>query len=339
MKKNFFYYICALSAIALIKCLFSPLNEAKDISGHFIEPASCINYADYHYVGAHNAHVYPPFFSTIAQQDQTIHNQLAYGIRGFMLDTYDFNLKPPATLNGPTKIPVCLSHGNPGLIAYTQKGNRNYQSLEYELIEIINFMKTSPKAIITICLEDYANSKNTVAAIKAAIKHTNYDPILKPKDWSPANNTTQQVWPTLGWMRKNNKRLIIFTQNNPSTDITWHQYTYITENQYSTTDKNQLYTQRSESIALKELPRAIVIFNNFRSMFITRPLADTKKQADREAIQELISFCKDHDFANKKTFNGYFADRIIDSCNALYQEGKETIFEYVNKLNEANACL
>ena len=298
-------------------------------SNHFIEPDDAINYADYHYVGAHNAHVYPPFFALCYQQDQPTANQLNYGIRGIMWDTYDFTPGYFSTICGPESATICLSHKKPGLIALMQKGNVRYQSLHYELMNVLEFMKKSPNAIITIILEDYGNNNHTINEIKKTVKTADYNPLLTPLNWQPDN----QQWPTLGWMRTNNKRLIIFTQNNKTTDITWNHYSHCIENNYGITRGNRLCIQRTESSTNNNNKnRMLIIFNNFKKFPLTYPIISTKKPVMYETAQHLTSACANK-FIQARSFNGYFANRIINSCNYLYSKNIATIFEYVNELN------
>src|SRR5690606_12854812 len=77
------------------------VKEARNNKNHFVEPADTVKYTDYRYVGSHNSHVYPRFFKTVRQQDQSILGQLTYGVRGLMLDTYAWDLGAPSSLVGP----------------------------------------------------------------------------------------------------------------------------------------------------------------------------------------------------------------------------------------------
>lgn len=307
--------------------------EANNNLNHFVEPSDDTNYADYRYVGAHNAHVYHRFFQTVRQQDQTILGHLSYGVRGLMLDTYNFTLGWPAAIRGPQGAKVCLSHGKPGFEAFTQKGHNSYQSLQYELRRIIEFMKRAPKAVITICIENYADTVQTTKEIQAVVAAAGYDPIFKPTDWMPASDSINQTWPTLGWMRANNKRLVIFTQNGQSSPLTWKQYSYCIENQYSTTDENLLWKERSESAATSNTRRNIVVMNNFSDLAVTRATWDTKRQVSYTTVKRVTTNCQAKGFAKGRLFNGYYADRIVDSCNDLLDDPQKTIFHYVNELN------
>ncbi len=308
--------------------------EANNNINHCNEPSDTINYADYRYVGAHNAHVYHRFFQTVRQQDQQLLGLLSYGIRGLMWDAYDFTLSSPASIRGPKDAKVCLSHGKPGVIAFTQKGHNSYQSLQYELRRLIEFMKCAPKAVITVVLENYADIQQIVKEIGYVIKAANYDPIFKPNDWRQADEKTDPQWPTLGWMRTNNKRLIIFTQFGKNTQYTWSEFPHCIENQYSTTDENLLCNQREESQKFNSLPRKLVIFNNFKGIAVTQATRDTRNQVSYDNAKRIIANCQQKGFADKRLFNGYYADRIIDSCNDLYERSQKSIFDYVNELNK-----
>jgi len=298
-------------------------QEANANINHFVEPADTINYTDYRYVGAHNAHVYPRFFKIIHQQDQSIIGNLSYGVRGLMLDTYNWNLSWPSFLQGSTGAKVCLSHDKPGSIeAVAQKGTLKYQALKYELRRIVEFMRVNPKAIITIILEDYADPIQTAQEIKAVTTEAIYNPLFTPTD------LVNGQWPTLGWMRQYNKRLIIFSQRADNTDVTFRQFSYMVENQYSTTDENELCKPRAES----QPTGALLAFNNFNGIPFLPPCI-TKEQLEYTTAQRIITSCKVQNFAAGKIFNSYWVDHIINSCNYLYSNNDETIFEYVNNLN------
>jgi hypothetical protein len=184
-------------------------------------------------------------------------------------------------------------------------------------------MKVNPQAVITIIFENYANQLVTAQEIKAAMVDAEYDVLFKPSD------LIANQWPTLGWMRKNNKRLVIFTQRGLNTDVTFSEFYYMTENQYSTTDESALCVQRAESHSAEPL----VVFNNFSGIPITVPVIVTQVQVQYHTAKRVITNCQARHFANGRIFNGYWADRVINSCEFLYKNQQETIFEYVNELN------
>ena len=299
------------------------VKAANSNKNHFIEPSDDIKYTDYRYVGAHNAHVYPRFFKVVRQQDQTILGHLTYGVRGLMLDTYSWNLGWPSTLVGPKDSKICLSHPAPGALAFTQKGTTTYQSLKYELRRIVEFMRVNPKAIVTIIFENYSDNPGLAQEIKDVMAKAHYDPVFKVSDLVGGN------WPTLGEMRSKNKRLVMFTQRGANTDVTFSQFNYMVENKYSTTDENELCNLRGES----KNDKPLVAFNNFSGLAVTIPTYSTRDRVIYDTVKRITTNCQAKKFANGRLFNGYWADRIVDSCNDLYSNKHKTIFEYVNDLN------
>jgi len=296
--------------------------EANNNTNRFVEPSGDTKYADCRYVGTHNAHVYPKFFKVVRQQDQSILGQLSYGVRGLMLDTYAWNLGFPSSLVGPKNSKVCLSHPEPGALAFTQKGNVTYQSLKYELRRIVEFMRANPQAVITIVFENYSDNAGLAQEINDVMTEAKYNPLFKVSDLSGE-------WPTLGWMREKNKRLVLFTQRGDNTDVTFKQFLYMTENQYSTTNENELCNLRTESKDDKPL----IAFNHFSGLAVTMPIFSTKDRVEYTAVKRITISCQVKKFANGRLFNGYWADRVVDSCNELYGAGKKTVFDYVNELN------
>jgi len=300
------------------------VKQANANINHFMEPLDTVNYTDYRYVGSHNAFTDPHFFKIARQQDQPVLGQLTYGVRGLMFDTYDWNQGWPFALVGPRGTAVCLSHDAPGFVALVQKGTYQYQSLKYELRRVVEFLRVNPKAVVTIILENYANTLISTRAIEDVMMiEAKYNVLLRPSD------LIANQWPTLGWMRANNKRLVIFTQKGSDTQSTFRQFSYMVENKYDTIDEVELCTLRPESSGNKSL----VAFNNFKSIGITAPVLLTKEAVEYETAQRITTNCQAKNFANGRLFNGYWVDRIIDSCNYLYANGEETIFEYVNDLN------
>lgn len=309
------------------------LAEAQNNFDHFEEPPDSLNYTDYRYVGAHNAFMYPRFFETFRTQDQTIIGQLTFGVRGLMLDIYDWSKRdttaiPIADRRGSGD--VVLSHPDLGAASRLQKNHGSYQTLKYELRRVVEFLKGNPLAIVTIFLEDYANRTETVDEIKQVITEAGFpnpdDLIFRPQDLGGGKLRFQ----TLGWMRTQNRRLVIFTQSAGDTAITFDQFRYCYENMYGTADDNELCKERQESIGKGHRP--LVVFNHFTGQGNTHI---EEYRVRYTTANEIIDKAQIAGFANSKLPNGYFADRVIDCVNKLKDEGDLTIFDYVNKLNAA----
>lgn len=309
------------------------LEETLMVRSKFIEPPDSLNYADYRYIGTHNSHVYYRFFEVVNQQDRHIIWQLAQGARGLMLDTYDWNnLGWPNARRGSGR--VVLSHGRPGSFGTRiQKGHSSYQTLKWELRRIVEWMKLHPLAIVTIILEDYANPNLTAQEILQVMAEANYNPLLRPADWPIASPSQNYTWPNLGWMRANNKRLVIFTQVADTTSATWNQFSYVVENQHSTTDEHELCEERLESQALSALPRKLVVFNNFSGLAVTEAAGFISWIMRADTITNFTTQCELEGFAAGRRFNGYFVNRIVDTSNILSERRIASAFSYVNQLN------
>ncbi|HBR70541.1 TPA: hypothetical protein DIC20_03510 [Candidatus Dependentiae bacterium] len=114
------------------------------------------------------------------------------------------------------------------------------------LTTVKEFLDANKDEVIFIFIED--NVKNGKAIDEQINKSGLSSHILKPSDWDPAK---EGGWPTFGWLRKNNKRLILFTSSdktaNTSADPSnptppyahesqyiWLQWPHVAEGGYST---------------------------------------------------------------------------------------------------------
>lgn len=304
------------------------LTQARGDRDYFKEPDDALNYAQFHYVGSHSAERYPRFFPQYAVQDQPIPGQLATGIRGLMITTYDWSLSWSSLIKEGRSV-VC-SHPAQESIVFQKNGKPLYQTLHYEMNRIFNFLKSHPKAVITILFEDYADPSKMSRDLKEIVMKNSYDPILHPSDWPAAQQKGE--WPTLGWMRKNNKRLIMFTQVNESqTAYTWPANSYFWKNMYGTMDENIVCAEEQHAALEGYQPhRSLVCFGCYGN-----PSVSPNRRAclDYSSVKNVTSACQQKGFAQGKLFNGYWADYIVSVVNDLVKEGKKTIFDYVNELN------
>jgi hypothetical protein len=309
------------------------LAEALANAPHFAEPADPLPYESYRYVGTHNAFVYNRFYGVVRQQDQTILGQLAYGVRGLMLDTYDWPASTIASKLGTGD--VALAHGGFGPGTYIQKGAATFQTLKYELRRVIEFMKVNTRAVITIIIEDYANPVQTSQEIGEAVTEAGLAAgalLFTPADW-----LAQGGFPQLGWMRKNNKRLVIFTQRAARTANTFHQFDHCFENNYGTSNEAELCSERIESAAGRASGRKLVVFNHFpgggQGAGVTPTTAMQKWRVEYGTAAEIAGKAQQAGFAGGRMFNSYWADRVIDCVNHLGEDREQSIFDYVNDLN------
>jgi hypothetical protein len=261
-------------------------------------------------------------------QDQPIPGLLATGVRGLMMITYDWGLSWSSILKEGRS--VVFSYPREESKVFQKNGKPLYQTIHYEINRIFNFLKSHPKAVITILFEDYAEPGKMVRDIKEIIMKNNYDPILRPLDWPTAQQKGE--WPTLGWMRKNNKRLIMFTQTyGQHTDFTWPEESYFWENMTGTMNESIACSDERHDLPDPYLStRSLVKFGCYGNPSVT---PNKRSCLDYDALKNLTSSCQKKGFARGKLFNGYWADYVISTVNALVRDKRKTVFDYVNELN------
>lgn len=307
------------------------LQQAKGNKNFFVEPDDALNYAQYHYVGAHAAEKYSRFFPEYALQDQPIPGLLATGVRGLMLSIYDWSLSWSSIIREGVSI-VC-SHPTKESSVFRKNGKPLYQTLHYEMNRIFNFLKSHPQAVITILFDDFADTAKLSRDLKSIIMKNKYDPILKPSDWPNAEQKGE--WPTLGWMRRHNKRLVMFTQTyNRNTDFTWPVKNYWWENVYGTVDENLICVQEKESLVEgRKTTRYLVSFGCYGGVSVSPGARNSNYCFSYNEAKHLTVGCQRRNFARGKLFNAYWADHIVNAVNNLTRRNNKTVFDYVNELN------
>jgi len=340
----------------MLVCASSQLNVgtlkadsgALKTAGQFIEPSDNLNLKDYHYVGTHNSHVNERFFKTVYQQRPSITEQLNFGVRGLMLDTYNWpsNMDIASVKYGEDiGTNVVLSHSNPGFTAFTQKGFTSFGKVEYQtfrnaLQEIFEYVRTHPQAFIFVLLENYADLskvntdiKNLAEAAKKTWPHLQgADPVFKPSDWPEAPKT----WPTLGWLRQHHKSLM-FTDLGDSREYIWYEHGIILENMYSALAWGPLADMKRLCTTRGGPQNSLSIFNHFSGQAVTRLVESVKNDHTYDLIKKLYySACPNYNQGHG--FLGYYGDRIVDAVTALKKEGKKTVFDFMNERNAEKAA-
>ena len=343
------FYICAL-VVTIFSCrgaieLYIPsyddrysedIQEARSNKNFFQEPADDLNYADYHYVGAHAAEKYPRFVTQYFLQEQTVPGMLSLGVRGLMLSVYNWLLYWSSIYQ--SGISVVCSNPTKETTVFRKNGKPLYQTLHYEMNRIFNFLKTHPKAVITIVLEDYADIAKVTRDLEQIFRKNNYDPLLKPADWAPARD--KGAWPTLGWMRSHNKRLVIFTQfHTEHTNLTWPMRHYFWQNNPGTIDPKLMCLEEKESLKdPHKKNRKLVSFSCIGGT-ATVPAARAARGGsvcfEYENAKDFTQICQQKSFAQGKAFNAYWADHVIREANNLARAGRKTVFDYVNEKNRS----
>ncbi|KAI3509512.1 hypothetical protein L1887_24843 [Cichorium endivia] len=177
-------------------------------------------------------------------QQDSVSSQLDNGVRGLMLDMYDFE----------NDIWLCHSFGGK-CFNYTA-----FQPAINVLIEIREFLEKNPTEIITIIIEDYVTSQNGLTNVfnNAGLR----------KFWFPVARMPNNGgdWPTVDFMVKQNFRLVVFTSKaaKERTEGIAYQWKYMVENQYGTDGmKSGLCPNRAESPTMNTSSRSLVLMNYF----------------------------------------------------------------------------
>ncbi|KAA8531688.1 hypothetical protein F0562_006595 [Nyssa sinensis] len=145
-------------------------------------------------------------------QDDTVTSQLSNGIRGLMLDMYDFN----------NDIWLCHSFGGK---CYNFTA---FQPAINVLKEIQVFLEANPTEIVTIFIEDYVTSPQGLTKVFNASGLSKY--------WFPVSRMPKSGvdWPTVDDMVQQNQRLLVFTSisSKEASEGIAYEWRYVLENQY-----------------------------------------------------------------------------------------------------------
>lgn len=183
--------------------------------------------------------------TTMNQQD-SITEQLNNGVRGLMLDMYDFN----------NDIWLCHSFGGK---CYNFTA---FQPAINVLNELRVFLEANPTEIITVIIEDYVTSPNGLTKV--------FDAAGLRKFWFPVSRMPKNGadWPSVDDMARKNQRLLVFTSKSAkeSSEGIAYQWRYMVENQYGDDGmKNSSCPNRGESAAMNTRSRSLVLMNYFPS--------------------------------------------------------------------------
>ncbi|KAF7828720.1 PI-PLC X domain-containing protein [Senna tora] len=179
-------------------------------------------------------------------QEDTVALQLKNGVRGFMLDMYDFQND------------VWLCHSAQGK-CYNFTA---FQPAVNVLKDIRSFLDANPSEIVTIFIEDYVTSNKGLTKVFQASGLSKYMfPVSRmPKDGSE--------WPTVDDMVQKNQRLVVFTSKSgkEASEGFAYQWTYVVENEYG--DEGMVAgscPNRAESPPMNTKSRSLVLQNFFHT--------------------------------------------------------------------------
>ncbi|XP_054823095.1 PI-PLC X domain-containing protein At5g67130-like isoform X1 [Prosopis cineraria] len=177
-------------------------------------------------------------------QEDSVTSQLNDGVRGLMLDMYDFE----------NDIWLCHSFGGQ-CYNFT-----SFQPAIDVLREIRSFLEANPTEIVTIFIEDYVTSSNGLTKVFNASGLSDY---LFPLSRMPKDGAD---WPTVDDMVEQNQRLLVFTSkaSKEASEGIAYQWNYVVENQYGD-DGMQAGScpKRAESSAMDNKSKSLVLVNYF----------------------------------------------------------------------------
>lgn len=148
---------------------------------------------------------------TLYNQEDTVTNQLRNGVRGLMLDMYDFEND------------IWLCHSFRGqCFNFTA-----FQPAVNTLREVEAFLTENPTEIVTIIIEDYVH---TPKGLTNLFTNAGLD-----KYWFPVSKMPKkgEDWPTVAEMVQNNYRLLVFTSvaAKEAEEGVAYQWKYMVENE------------------------------------------------------------------------------------------------------------
>ncbi|XP_010028455.2 PI-PLC X domain-containing protein At5g67130 isoform X2 [Eucalyptus grandis] len=180
-------------------------------------------------------------------QQDSVTDQLNNGVRGLMLDMYDFE----------NDIWLCHSYGG-NCYNYTA-----FQPAINVLKELQTFLEANPSEIVTIIIEDYVSSPNGLTKV--------FDAAGLRKYWFPVSRMPKNGgnWPTVNDMVQKNQRLLVFTSKSSkeASEGIAYQWRYMVENQYGDGGMTAgLCPNRAESPSMNTTSRSLVLVNYFPDM-------------------------------------------------------------------------
>lgn len=235
---------CPISGNTRPRCTrIQPLNPTSKVNG--------LPFNKYSWLTTHNSYairgskpaVGPVLISPTNQED-SVTSQLKNGVRGLMLDMYDFE----------NDVWLCHSTGGKcyNLTAFQPAIN--------VLKEISVFLEANPSEIVTIFIEDYVASPQGLTKV--------FDAAGLRKFWFPVSAMPKNGgdWPTVDDMVKQNQRLVVFTSKSAkeASEGIAYQWNYVVESQYGNEGMTAgSCSNRDESSPMNTKSRSLVLQNYF----------------------------------------------------------------------------
>ncbi|KAM6564308.1 hypothetical protein CsatB_024306 [Cannabis sativa] len=180
---------------------------------------------------------------TFYNQEDTVTNQLNNGVRGLMLDMYDFEND------------IWLCHSFRGqCFNFTA-----FQPAINVLKEVEAFLSANPSEIVTIIIEDYVHTTKGLTNLFAMAGLDKY--------WYPVSKMPKKGkdWPTVTEMVQENHRLLVFTSDSSkeAKEGIAYQWKYFLENESGDPGVKGACPNRKESKTLDSKSATLFLQNYF----------------------------------------------------------------------------
>lgn len=272
-----------------------------------------LKYNQVTFLTSHNSYAAKRSGYWYAQQNLTIKEQLNFGVRGLMLDTY----RSCSIFNGDR---IILSHGNSIVNRLLMIGKKPITFLD-SLKEIKKFLEKNKTEIITIFLENYVLDQKLV---DQDIERSGLsDLVLKPSDWNPDFNMGS--WPAIKWMQQANKRVVIFNSIEKS-KYSYFEWKHVIENQYGTLCFDKALNQRKESKVHSCSNRSLLLLNYIPTFKLN--ISGAYNRINSSFLFNLISRC----YKNGLDRSGYCKGKIPNFINIDFIDEGSGLY-FVNLLN------
>ncbi|KAL4652799.1 hypothetical protein ACB092_01G257500, partial [Castanea dentata] len=181
--------------------------------------------------------------ATFKNQVDSITQQRNKGVRGLMLDMYDFEGD------------VWLCHSSKGQCYDFTASEPAIDTLK----EIKAFLSAKITEIVTLILEDYVEAPNGLTKVLTNVGLMKY--------WFPVKNMPKngQEWPLVSDMVANNQRLLVFTSimSKEESEGIAYQSNYMVESQYNPCGRSMGNCfNRETSSPLDDRTKSLVLVNN-----------------------------------------------------------------------------
>ncbi|KAF9601084.1 hypothetical protein IFM89_016057 [Coptis chinensis] len=291
-------------------------NQPVCTRGQVIQPTSIVKglpFNKYTWLVTHNAFSIvsaPPLLGvqriTFYNQEDSVTNQLRNGVRGLMLDMYDFEND------------IWLCHSLRGQCF-------NFTAFEpaiNTLKEVEAFLSENPSEIVTIIIEDYVHTPKGLTTL-----FTNAGLL---KYWFPVSKMPKNGadWPTVADMVADNHRLLVFTSvaSKEASEGIAYQWKYMIENESGDPGVIQgSCPNRKESHPLNSRSSSLFLQNYFPTL----PVQDQACKEHSFGLVEMVNTCYK---ASGNMMPNFLA------VNFYMRSDGGGVFDIVDKINGQTLC-